>query len=203
MCGRPPRPMRGPVSVPLLPVPCNGCRARTSGPGRAAPRGEAVAGQTWGRGYRAPVRLKTGHQGRFVADRRRYAGVPRNMVLDALTLEQAMGPPGPRARAEAGRAPARLAVEDARRGDGPVRRAGDRGLGFQLRRALEGPAPAQEGEGSHEGRLQEVPRASSEAPPPPAPVSGCARAQAGRHGRRRAARLLPGTGDGLSERPPR
>ena len=39
----------------------------------------------------APVWLKSGHYGPFVAHRRRYAGVPDDMALDTLTLEQAIG----------------------------------------------------------------------------------------------------------------
>ena len=38
----------------------------------------------------APVWLKTGHYGPFVAHRRRYAGVPEDLALDTLTLEQAV-----------------------------------------------------------------------------------------------------------------
>ena len=38
----------------------------------------------------APVWLKTGHFGPFVAHRRRYAGVPQDLALDTLTLEQAV-----------------------------------------------------------------------------------------------------------------
>ena len=38
----------------------------------------------------APVGLKTGHYGPFVAHRRRYAGVPEDLALDTLTLEQAV-----------------------------------------------------------------------------------------------------------------
>ena len=38
----------------------------------------------------APVWLKTGHYGPFVAHRRRYAGVAQDLALDTLTLEQAV-----------------------------------------------------------------------------------------------------------------
>ena len=38
----------------------------------------------------APVWLKTGHFGPFVAHRRRYAGGPQDLALDTLTLEQAV-----------------------------------------------------------------------------------------------------------------
>ena len=38
----------------------------------------------------APVWLKTGHYGPFVAHRRRYAGVPEDVAPEALTLEQAV-----------------------------------------------------------------------------------------------------------------
>ena len=38
----------------------------------------------------APVWLKTGHYGPFVAHRRRYAGVPQDLALDTLTLAQAV-----------------------------------------------------------------------------------------------------------------
>ena len=39
----------------------------------------------------APVRLKTGHYGPFVAHRRRYASLPKEVAPDALSLEQALG----------------------------------------------------------------------------------------------------------------
>ena len=38
----------------------------------------------------APVRLKTGHYGPFIAHRRRYASLPEDVAPDALTLEQAL-----------------------------------------------------------------------------------------------------------------
>ena len=38
----------------------------------------------------APVRLKTGHYGPFVAHRRRYASLPEDVTPDDLTLEQAL-----------------------------------------------------------------------------------------------------------------
>ena len=38
----------------------------------------------------APVWLKTGRYGPFVAHRRRYASVPEDLSPDALTLEQAL-----------------------------------------------------------------------------------------------------------------
>ena len=38
----------------------------------------------------APVWLKTGHYGPFVAHRRRYASLPKEVPADSLTLEQAL-----------------------------------------------------------------------------------------------------------------
>ena len=38
----------------------------------------------------APVRLKTGHYGPFVAHRRRYASLPRGLDPEALTLDDAV-----------------------------------------------------------------------------------------------------------------
>ena len=53
----------------------------------------------------APVWLKTGHYGPFVAHRRRYASLPKEVSADSLTLEQALellgdgtGPSGPASR---------------------------------------------------------------------------------------------------------
>ena len=51
----------------------------------------------------SPVWLKTGHHGPFVAHRRRYAGVPQDLALDTLTLEQAVDLLS--ARRSAGRSP--------------------------------------------------------------------------------------------------
>ena len=58
--------------------------SRARGPKRTVPK----LGPHPGDG--APVWLKTGHYGPFVAHRRRYAGVPEDVAPEALTLEQAV-----------------------------------------------------------------------------------------------------------------
>ena len=47
----------------------------------------------------APVWLKTGHYGPFVAHRRTYASMPKDIPLEELTLEQGGGSPRPPDRA--------------------------------------------------------------------------------------------------------
>ena len=79
-----------------------GCARDRDQPGRRPGRGQGDQGEprpgseTGAEAARAPpgdgapVWLKTGHYGPFVAQRRRYAGVPEDLALDTLTLAQAV-----------------------------------------------------------------------------------------------------------------